>query len=116
MMQVISITPATVADRWHDFYPGRGWPADRALNDGRTPDEVEAKLRALPATATKEDINTVIGNHSWTGMNCTQCRADVSTVIHLEEPHEPHWMRWSSFHLCLTCAKRAVVMLDGGAV
>ena len=113
-MQVLSITPSSVADRWRDFYRG-DWRADRRLNDGRTSAEVEIAIRALPVTATKEQINEVIGNNSWTYMHCTQCHENVSTVLVLEEPHGPHQLRWASFRLCLPCAKRDVAMLEGGA-
>lgn len=113
-MRLVAIRPSFVADRWHGRYASR--PADDPLNDGRTWPEVEEQIRALPADASVADINAVIGNHSWTPLQCAECGTDIQRGVHLgyELDHRysgsKSYRRWGAV-VCAGCLEKAAVAL-----
>lgn len=116
-MRIVAIRPAFVADKWRDKY--QCWAVDHPLNDGRTWPEVEAAIRALPSNTTTAEINTVIGNHSWTPMQCAECGEEIQRGVHLgyEEdcryPGTGSYRRWGAV-LCGHCLGAAVKALESG--
>lgn len=72
-----------------------------------SPDK-EEKAKSLdlldPETATEEDVTGVIGNPSWTRLQCDQCGSEAVAVITIGG-------RSGSFDLCESCVK-AMAALD----
>lgn len=91
-----------VADRWHKQY--------RQLYE-QSPGKLDIldRLRALNGTGTPEQINSIIGNNSWTKNYCHECGKDSEILIHLgDAPRED--TTW--IHVCPDCLKAALAMVE----
>jgi hypothetical protein len=109
-VKLITITPQSVADRWRDQYLNCGL---FRLGDGRKPQEIEAELRALPANATSQEIDAVMGNGSWTNLKCDDCGTrHLSVVVSVgEEPDDES----RTVQLCVFCAQAAAALFNAEA-
>jgi len=90
---------ATVAARWRSQYfdtRGHCWAEIRV---GST-EEIYKQLLALPSSATAADVGAIIGNDSWIGRNCQECKERRIGVWEIGEPedYESH-----TVHLCTDC-------------
>lgn len=116
-MRVVAVRPAFVADRWRDSYLGHA--VDDPLDDGRTWQQVEAEIRALPDDASVIAIDAVIGNHSWTYLECAECRNDIQRGVRVgyEEdrryPGTGSYSKWGAV-LCESCLRGATAALRSG--
>lgn len=71
----------TVAKRWAEQYKVKHGP------DAQRWTSIENRLFALDVeTATEADIKAIIGNDSWTDVNCDVCGKDAGTVVSMERP------------------------------
>tara|TARA_R110000772_G_scaffold91837_2_gene188401 strand:- start:556 stop:870 length:315 start_codon:yes stop_codon:yes gene_type:complete len=70
--------------------------------------EVFRKLFALPVGATKEQVNDIIGNDSWTTLTCEGCRNSVDNIILISH----HMDLYDSISLCKKCINKALHLLD----
>lgn len=66
-------------------------------------------LKELPESYQESDVTGVIGNASWTGNRCHQCRKDVDLVVIVGETED---IESSTARLCLPCLREAVNMAE----
>ena len=83
----------TVGLNWQKHYP-----ENFELTGGEFSNKILEKLEKLPATRTEEDIAKVIGNYSWTEINCEECGESVDEVIVFTEAAK----------ICKRCLKKAL--------
>lgn len=83
-----------VYSRWSNQYAG--WSGDKA--------EIAIKLRSAK---TKLEIDSIIGNDSWTKLRCSYCESDVDAVAKLIDDCECY------FAICLSCAGMIVKSIKG---
>lgn len=70
-----------VAKRWAEQYKVKRGP------DAERWTAIENRLAALDVeTATAADVKAIIGNDSWTDVNCDVCGKDAGTVVSMERP------------------------------
>lgn len=89
-----------VADRWAFQYPP-------SVCRGNHPDKFETYKKLLildKETATPQDLVDIIGNSSWTSLQCDECSQDVEAVIELGE--EPGWESRTA-RICPSCMRKA---------
>ncbi len=78
----------SVPDKWKRRYYDATYTQEDQWRVGlnRPTKETYDKLIKLDLeTASKEDIAQIIGNDSWTRLNCDQCNREVDKVIRLGE-------------------------------
>lgn len=84
-------------DRWAAQYPRGKWSPDK--------NEITDRLAALKGTDfTAEQVDSIVGNKSWTQNLCDGCDGDFPLLVRIgEEPeYEARWL-----DLCLSCAREA---------
>ena len=84
----------TAKDRWKRQYSYNGYWEH--ANDKKT---VYENLVALGENPTPEQINEVIGNNSWTRLECSECNKEVDTVVILS-------CYDSDFYICKKCLNK----------
>ena len=93
-----------LAKRWAEQYGSSYWKND---------EEKQSILRKLEAadleTATAADIEAVIGNNSWTTLECDVCDLYVDAVVQCGD--EPDYES-STANMCRACAIKAAEMLE----
>jgi hypothetical protein len=106
-----------VAERWHqqyDHYPEDDRPLFSVRNGMRTQlnkREIASHLDMLnKETATADDVNTIIGNKSWTRLTCDECGSETITEV-MEVGQEPDYES-NTARLCLECIKKAYIMTN----
>lgn len=99
----------TVAARWKEqYHPGERW--GECLGGAQ---EIHRKLLALdPETATREQVDAIIGNASWTEIRCTGCQRDVDAAVELGELPD---YESATIVLCAGCLSLAVTVLKNEA-
>lgn len=103
----------TVAKRWRETYAGyRGFEADRKGAIGKQLDALDVE------TTTADDVTTVIGNDSWTAVQCDVCGKDTGKVVSMERP--PSYVDPDSppepdvvACVCRACLVAALAEIDG---
>lgn len=95
-----------VADRWHQQYP-----KDQSDVIGiKSTDEIWHRLRALDVeTATKADVDRIIGVAGWADVTCDTCKAVVDVVVEMGEPSD---YESRTADCCPACLRAALAMLD----
>jgi hypothetical protein len=65
------------------------------------------KLQKLKGVGTPKEIADIIGNDSWTSLDCSECGEKVGDVIVLGEPQD-----YESYtaYICKKCLTKAVKM------
>lgn len=99
-----------VAAAWKEQYKhGQKW--GECL--GGSAHTVYKRLLALdPATATREDIETIIGNDSWTKFTCDGCSGEVELAVRVGMAPD---YDSSTATLCAECVVLAAAVLRGSA-
>lgn len=89
-----------VAKRWASQYK------DYNGGDPEGKKAITRKLSKLnPETATPDDVERIIGNRSWTNIQCAQCEAHVPVAAQFTGYDD-------SFELCLGCVRAAAIDLE----
>lgn len=71
-----------VADRWAEQYQNALSKPESTLADQRHPKAILRQLRALDLEeATPAQVEAIIGNDSWTALNCNECGESAETVL-----------------------------------
>jgi len=97
-----------VARKWRKKY--QPFRDDRVIYGGFTKEEIADKLNALDGeTATAQDVENIIGNSSWTALQCHECKKYVSEVVRVGE--EPDYESATAC-LCQQCAERAFLEIQ----
>lgn len=104
------ITPqslaATAADRWKaNYFRGGEW-GEVCLGDSR---EIYEALAALGESPDPDDVDRIIGNHSWTRRNCNECGSYERQPV-VEVGQEPDYES-STAWLCFECLTRAFAII-----
>ena len=91
----------TAKDRWRIqyFYDG-SW---KHGSDKKT---VYENLVSLGDSPTPNQINEVIGNSSWTRLECSECNKEVDTVVVFSSYD-------SYFYLCKKCLNKSTRLIKG---
>lgn len=90
--------------RWDEHY--RGW-SSRDYHKKR----ITAELLALPeADRTPERIAAIIGNDSWSAVECDQCGERVPVAVTVGQPPD---YESSTATICEPCLRRALALLEG---
>lgn len=94
-----------VPDRWAAQYPANryGSKTDKG--------QIREKLYALGIwERTRERINSIIGNESWTSQRCDRCRADSDVLLEIGQ--EPDYdARW--INICPECVREIATKYAG---
>ena len=77
--------------RWKHQYPG-----------GR--EGIYEKLMAAKPL-TKEKVDTIIGNQSWTRLSCDECEKEVDSAITISNSE-------TLFYVCKKCLNKALRLID----
>lgn len=86
----------SVAKRWAEQYPPRRYPADTDFG------QIRIRLAAMKSP-TVEAINSLVGNNSWTVLNCEICERDAPVLVCLSDGYE---RRICICRACLAAAAR----------
>jgi len=92
-----------VCDRWKDQYT----PFDK-----HSPNKLEIfkQLQQLNLeTCSAKDVADIIGNSSWTTLQCDECGQETDWVLRVGE--EPGWESRTAI-LCKSCVGKAVAKLN----
>lgn len=93
-----------IAKRWSLQYSSSYWAKDHDKQ------RIGAALASLDKeTATAADVAAIIGNSSWTKLECDECGKTVDAVV--EVGHEPDYES-STARLCLPCVQTAAKALS----
>ncbi len=68
----------------------------------------EAHYNLLLTATTRERIDEIIGNTSWTDNICIECNGDFEKVIRIGQESDFE----SATYLCIECVKRALIKLE----
>ena len=94
----------TVAAKWAKQYRPGSW----SYNNEKA--EITRRLFALnPEMASREDVDKIIGNNSWTTIRCNECNAYVSLGIQVGE--EPD-IESQTVILCSACVLTVYTLLQ----
>ena len=98
----------SVADRWHAQY--QPFTHDSApWTIGKTKSGIWRELVALNKDeATTQEVDTIIGNKSWTRMMCDQCEQDADSVIQVGAALD---YESATAHLCRSCLQSAYELM-----
>lgn len=92
-----------VAKRWrqeHEPFNDRDPMDKRGIAD---------KLYVLDGnTATAEEVNSIIGNDSWTTLTCDECKKDTTIIVQVGEDSDYDAI---SARLCPECVEKAAAMI-----
>lgn len=100
-VQSIQVSPpVNVAKRWHRQYFVDGhWQSGLVRGDAQ---DIYEQILALPSDASAEQIDSVIGNNSWTTGTCSDRECTSSARVRILEDLESDG---SSIGLCVFHAK-----------
>lgn len=93
---------ARVPDRWARRYStGYASIEQQAITE---------KLKALPPGFTADEVNSIIGNNSWTRNECTECSIGRDVLVRVGDvlDYEARWV-----DLCEECLRKADAVLTG---
>jgi hypothetical protein len=94
----------SVPDRWREQYyvrHGRSW-SDTLSGSSKS---VWKRLKALDLeTASPEDVEKIIGNRSWTTLECDQCGREVDAVV---EVGQSQGRDSRTADICADCIRKA---------
>ena len=94
------ITRQNLADK-----AAQRWGEQYAVNPTSEQTTILARLNALPPGAPPDDIDQIIGNGSWTKLECDECGTIVDAIIQLGQ--EPDYES-STASVCFDCLKAAI--------
>ena len=72
--------------------------------------QLDALKRLDLNTATKSQVDDLIGNRSWTTLYCAECGEEVDAVMQLGEPPD---YESSTTEICHECLGKAIKLIEG---
>ena len=107
MIKKLTKDPSGVAAAWRKQYEqydngNDRWMAPITLCDGKTFDPKAVYRELLVCSGTKDEIDAIIGNESWTGFQCDECDDYSIKVFQMGEPPN----QYNTLMVCPTCAQR----------
>ena len=102
----------SVARRWYGTYhPER---TERWSLLGIEPEKKYESLSAMDVeTATAEDVADIVGNDSWTNLQCDECGESVTMVVQLGQ--EPDYES-NTANVCIRCLGEVVKRYMSGTI
>jgi hypothetical protein len=101
---------AQAADKWKRTYfneDSRQWY--KYVFEHLTKKERYEALVALGPEPRPEDVETIIGNRSWTRIRCSECGKEAGEVVEVgEEPDYESSTTW----LCKDCLRKALNLME----
>lgn len=98
------------ANRWYMQYCNRGvWDSRMLERSKETKEDIYNKLLSLGDDPNPDDIDKVIGNHSWTWVYCNECDERVEGVVQLGE--EPDYES-NTANVCFGCLNKASMLVN----
>lgn len=91
---------STVAERWKRQYP-------------QSHQDIFQKLSALSAVADEDEITKIIGNSSWTRLQCDECGRDVDAYVTIGQEQD---YDSSTARICRDCIAKALALFDAEAL
>lgn len=89
-----------VLERWKYQYPNE--------NHGKDKLEITKKLSKLNLSrVSAKRVDEIIGNQSWTRLDCDECQEPVDKVVMFIERNEDEY-ECNTCELCLDCLKKAL--------
>lgn len=76
------------------------------------PEDTYNRLMALPSPLSKQDVDEIIQNTSWTRLQCDECQREVETIVRLGE--EPDYES-STARICPDCLRQAISLIYPGS-
>jgi len=93
-----------IASKWSAQYAPFQDYSPRWRREGEIKLGVFMELTELDKeTATKEDVDKIIGNESWTRIKCDQCKKEVTAVLQVGEPLS---YESATANLCQKCVEQ----------
>lgn len=87
------------AVRWGNQYPIERWPDKQ---------HILIDLLALGPSPNPDDVDQVIGNTSWTRVECHECGADADVI---ELSQEPDYESYTAC-ICKECLSKALSLIN----
>lgn len=106
-----------VPSRWEkQYWPFKDEPQLFSVRNGicepKSKEQIWKELKALDLeTCRAEEVDSIIGNKSWTRLQCDQCREDVDWIY--EFGQEPDYESKTA-QICSTCLCRAYNQMPKG--
>lgn len=98
----------SVANQWRNQYQGTHLWKEKPLDCGMFGKDIWAILNSLDLRlATREEVNSIIDNPSWTDIICSQCESEVDNAIVFES------LSGIKLKVCEECLKNALIILKG---
>lgn len=95
----------TVATRWRAQYP-----SGTRLARGESADAIFRRLADLDSErATRDEVDAIIGNHSWTAITCDGCSRDVEAAVQVGQMPD---YDSATATLCVECLRAALQLLQ----
>lgn len=101
-MEIITVHDEvkSIAGRWKEqYYRDGSWM--KIYFSSFTAKEIHDQLLSLLPNATPTQISTIIGNSSWTRLECDECYQEVDAVVCLGNNED-------TVCVCLNCLLKAV--------
>ena len=96
------ITRQNILDEVHNHWRSRYSPGSKTITGSA--DDIYNKLVTL-SPRTEEGVNEIIGNDSWTSLECDECNEQVDVIIRLgQEPDNDS----STACICVNCLNLAI--------
>ena len=109
-VNIVKASCRDVAESWAQSYlhPKEGWRAS-PLAGGRTAKGIYDELCGLGPSPRSADVAEIIGNKSWSYVNCDGCGeyTEIGVKIGSEDDGKVY---------CETCLKEALILLSGNSV
>lgn len=88
----------SVVERWK-----RAYPVNLLIRDGRLTNNILEELQA--SDLSKEAIDRIIGNTTWTEVYCSECDESVERIVNF----------LGSMDVCESCLRKALKLLEEDA-
>lgn len=97
---------ADVARRWKEqYFHNHQWTSGSLDKEC-----IYNKITALGENATAEQVESIIGNGTWTAVKCHECGKRVKVAMQIGEPLD---YESNTATICLDCLKAAAALLEG---
>lgn len=90
-----------VCERWDHTYRDRfvAWPEKLKIYTELV--NLYEDEKNMPS---REEVNIIIGNNTWTELKCMECNIDVEKLIYLDNGYERF------YYICFDCLKKATLL------
>jgi hypothetical protein len=73
--------------------------------------DIAKRLDALGPDASAKEVENIIGNNTWTELNCDECGRDMSAVVRIGDPSDDDYER-RDVDLCEECLRKALDLIS----